>query len=557
MRSNGRDVLKSKRPLVEILGRCSRNRLGLFEGKEIWILKFSDDVENSLKLKLSKLRVKGADMDPSEISGALLQNFPIDKRYGYILSDAALGCLRDLDMQIDEEVFGSARYLLNLAKELYPQIVRTHFNGCMRLMEILVSDEDPPIQGIIDSGVIPDVIKGMTRVFETEYAASCIHILSKLFQGKNEDQVKTILESDFLDYLYDYFYSTNMPSGAIEDSCKSLEYIISTSVSLRDTVLKSGVLENLLSYMNHGSIIDCQPCIELWQTICSSYKDSSPIDISLMNIRVRWMAPLLTRGIDQLIEFVESALSFEVENPQSPGAIHIASFSSYAVPIRDLLLSSKSHIGTLGLPVKVFCLLSELDFFGSIANEFGSASIDSMFGIFTKLLELTPKSTEDENLVKQACKSIGYLVRFWYCKPDLNIRGHKRPRGWLISSMDKYRLPWVKTLMKLTYDGNYLTVLHHHLLLRISKSIDKGVPIKQCNLSFFEIISMLKIGSSLQDVEDELVSLLHKRTQVTIEEQLGKFIEYCNEEEDYVSQFIVCVQMYGIFSYILHLAFVA
>lgn len=534
MRSNGRDVLKSKRPLVEILGRCSRNRLGLFEGKEIWILNFSDDVENSLKLKLSKLRVKGADMDPSEISGALLQNFPIDKRYGYILSDAALGCLRDLDMQIDEEVFGSARSLLNLAKELYPQIVKTHFNGCMRLMEILVSDEDPPIQGIIDSGVIPDLIKGMTRVFETEYAASCIHILSKLFQGKNEDQVKTILESDFLDYLYDYFYSTNMPSGAIEDSCKSLEYIISTSVTLRDTVLKSGVLENLLSFMNHGSIIDCQPCIELWQTICSSYKDSSPIDISLMNIRVRWMAPLLTSGIDQLLELVESALRLEVENLQSSGAVYFAPFSLYAVAIRKLLLSSKPQ--TRVFSIRLFYLLSELDFFGSIADQF-YGTIDSMFEDFAKLLDFALTETEDMNLVKQACKSIGYWVRFWYCKPDSDIRGRERPI-WLTSRMEKYLLPWVGTLVKLSNEGNYLTVLQHRLLLNISKKVDEGVPIKQCqlvNLSFSEMMSMLKIGSSMQDVQDELMISLKKRTQVAIKEQLEKFIEYCNEEEDHVS----------------------
>lgn len=188
MRPDGKNALYSKRPLLEILGNCSRDRLGVFQGRQIWIVNISQKAEDSLKRKLTKLRVKGADLNPSEISDALLQSFPNNERYAYILSDTARRCLRNFDMQIDEETFGSARYLLDLVKELYPQIVKTHLDDCIYLMKILVSEENPPIQGIIDSGVMSDLVYGMKR----RANASGIHIFSRVLQ-------------DILDGLHHYY----------------------------------------------------------------------------------------------------------------------------------------------------------------------------------------------------------------------------------------------------------------------------------------------------------------------------------------------------------------
>ena len=566
MRPDGKNALYSKRPLLEILGNCSRDRLGVFQGKQIWILNISHEAGDSLKRKLTKLRVKGADLNPSEISDALLQSFPNNERYAYILSDTARRCLRNFDMQIDEETFGSARYLLDLVKELYPQIVKTHLDECIHLMKILVSEENPPIQGIIDSGVMSDLIDGMKR----RANASGIHIFSRVLQDMNEDQVKAILDCGFLDGLHHYYNTLSsmkcrgwprqspMPLDAIKDSCKSLESLINTSVTLRDSVVKSGVLDSFLRFMNHKSLMrdDLQPYIELWQTICSSYKDSSPIDLSLMSIKAERMAPLLTSRID--LEFVASVLWLKVKNLRLSDEISIASFWSYAEPIDYLVLGSKTH--DRARSVRIFYLLTELDFFGSMAEyHFSFATRDGMFELFTTSLQLTPRTIEDENLAKQACKSIGYLVRTFYCKPDMDFTSRQGGRRSNFIAAEQYLLPWVKALVKLSNDGKHLTVLQYQLLIFISKSIDEEVPIIQCcellekklgNLTFPELVMMLKIGNSVQDVRDELMASLQKRTKVAIEGQIERFIKYIIEEDD-VSRFIFRIYLIGMYSLII------
>ena len=546
-RPGGRNALCSKTPILEILGKGTRDKLGLFQGKDVWILNFSLGMKSDLIRTINKLRLDGTYLKPSEISDALLKAFPTSERYGYILSDSARKCLRELDMQIDEDVFGSSRHLLNLARGLFPQIAKTHLEQCMYLLVNLISEAEPPFQDIIDSGVMPYLAEGMKRVdFESEHPASCIHIFSKLLRGKNEDHVKVILDSGFLSGLEDYYNmsANELVAVAIEDSCRSLEYIISTSVSLRDLVLSSGVLNALLIVTNNHPQAS-QACIELWKTIYSSYKDSSPIDISLVNIDVELMAPLLTSRNDELVEFVGSVLSLDVWNLHSSGAISMTSFSSYAAPIVDLLLSSSTTHQTVVRALRVFCLLTELDFFGSIANKLQTnrATVDSMFRLFGRLLEITPRTTEDENMVKQACKSMGYMVRMIYCKPHEKdvVQFHR---------IEPYISPWVKTLVKISNDGVHLTSIQNQLLLFIFNNIERGAVADEKTVSivmnsearlrgvtFAELVSLLDLSDSVQDVGDELKLSLQKQASDAIEDQMKKFIEICMEEEE-VSAFI-------------------
>ena len=544
-RPGGRNALCSKRPLLETLGRCTRDRLGRFQGKDIWVLNFSVDMQNSLKRTIDKSNLDGTDLEPSEISDALLTAFPTNEMYEYILSGSARKCLRDLNMQIDDNMFGSSHYLLNLARELLPQIVKTHFRleQCVYLLERLVSDVEPPFKDIIDSGVTPYLVKGIERAaFEPEYSASCIRVLSKLLQSMNVDQVKEVVDFSFLE-AFDFYYgfarmAMRMPQNAFEDSCKLFEYVVATSVELRDSVLKSGILTNLSDLMvnRNGSIRSS--CTEIWKTICSSYKDSSPIDFSLVNIEVDRMAPLLTSRNDELVEFVGSVLSLHVKNVRLSGEILVQSFSSYAVPIKDLIQSFSSR-KTFVHALRVFSLLTELDFFGSIANELDSTSIDSLFGAIKTILEIAPRSTEDEIMVKQACKCFGHLVMAVLCKPSSghhNVIMAYQPGRYGYHRIEHCILPWLKTLVKVSNDGSHLTVLQQKLLRLISNTIhnsDSSLR-NECHslerdlgsLTFAELTRLLKLGSAGRDVEDELRSSLQNKIRIygPIEEKIKTFL---------------------------------
>ena len=554
-RPGGQNALCSKLPILEILGTCARDRLGLFQGKDVWIVNFSHSVENNLKRTIKKLSLEGTDLEPSEISDALLKAFPTNEKYEYILSDSARKCLRELDIPIDDKAFGSSRYLLSLVKELFPQIAKTHLEPCIYLVERLMSEAEPPFEDIISSGIMPDLVKGIERAFfEPKYSASCIHILSKLLRGKNEDEVKAILDTGFFNSLEDYFLSAReLVVSAFGDSCRSLEYIISTSVTLRDIALSSGVLDCFLIFVNRHHPQASRFCIELWKTICSSYKDSSPIDFSLVDIKVERMAPLLTSRNDELVEFVGSVLSLQVKNLRLSGEISMVSFSSYAAPIVDLVLSCNTMHKTFVRAFRVFYLLTELDFFGSIANELDRSSVDSML----TLLEMTTKTIEDENMVKQACKSMGYMVRMVCCRPERflqpdPLRGDLR-KGVIFDRLERYVLPWIETLVRLSSKGAYLTILQHQLLLFISNSIEKGdLPkkrisiVRQClqledrleKMSFAELTSLLQLDDNEQDVQDELKVSLQKQTSGPIEDQIDMFIDACLEEGENVSVFI-------------------
>jgi hypothetical protein len=90
-----------------------------------------------------------------DVTTGLLAHFPASKRDIYLLSHYTLQCFDHQNVQSDKNVFGSETWRLEIAKQFLHLHQFVGYN-----LEGLISQEDPLIQDIIDSGVVPDLVNG-------------------------------------------------------------------------------------------------------------------------------------------------------------------------------------------------------------------------------------------------------------------------------------------------------------------------------------------------------------------------------------------------------------
>ena len=174
--------------------------------------------------------------------------------------------------------------------------------------------------------------------------------------------------------------------------------------------------------------------------------------------------------------------------------------------------------------------LSELDYFGSVAKKV------PLFNMHAILLQNL--GSESKELVQQTCKSTGYVLRH-VCKElhsqfyveTVYLKNEKLFSGIIVK--------YINTLVRLSCDSGNLSTIHQRLLLYLHEQVQvrsnaDAIPIKQIvdllkkldEMTFSDLCSLLKCSDSASEVEDELKTFLAKRTNVALEDQIKRCVEY-------------------------------
>ena len=121
-------------------------------------------------------------------------------------------------------------------------IIEQHY-GMIGIRKILSIAENPPIQAVIDAGLIPKMI---TYVKQTEYPQLQLEAtwaLTNVASGSTV-QCQSIIDKGGIPLFVDLLKSSNM--GIVEQAIWAIGNISSDCVFYRDIIIRAGGLANLV-----------------------------------------------------------------------------------------------------------------------------------------------------------------------------------------------------------------------------------------------------------------------------------------------------------------------
>ena len=339
-RPEGQRFTSSKAPILELLGQCQRTRLATKYEKSLWFIRFSDRTKRKLDRIIERTDLVMSELDCScrEVSGAILQSFPTSENDVYLLSDVANLLLENFSIDIDEQVFGSQSQRLKIAREFLNEMDHRALSECVSLLEALASQEEPPIQDIIDSGAVFALLEGIHGLTSVRY-------------------LLTLVEANMV------------------HMCEALKHIASTSVNTREKLLNSDIIGTLLEFWTVSIFTSNMKkhrsaCIDTLKSIFCN-KDMPHIDLNSLVITNLNLARICCTKDLSLVDFVISVLDTQIKRQQLLGEQSVSSYSSFVDPLRKLMSSPSTELAAL----KMLSHLSELDVFGSIATDHRSQLI--------------------------------------------------------------------------------------------------------------------------------------------------------------------------------------
>ena len=317
-----------------------------------------------------------SELDCSEVSGAILHSFPASEKDVYMLSDWAGTILKRYNIQVDEDVFASPSFRLEIAREFLLQINPSATTKCVSLLESLVSRENPPIQDIIDSGAVSALLESINE----SSSVRSLRTIALMLKPKEEDQVAAILDQGLLKHFYEFLTLSRAARQWNEPNvvyiCDALRYIASTSVSTRQELINSDIIDILSKFIS--DVIESRPaCIGTLKSIFCN-KDMPQIDLNSLEIAEPTLANICYSMDLSLVDFVVSILDTQVARQQLSGKQTMNSYSSFAKPHQELIASPSTEL----LALKMLFRLSELDIFGSFARRIDTSLNGQLFVIF-------------------------------------------------------------------------------------------------------------------------------------------------------------------------------
>eukprot|EP00956_Cyclotella_meneghiniana_P024951 scaffold51060_cov65-Cyclotella_meneghiniana.AAC.5 len=473
-RPEGQGFTSSKAPILELLGQCERICLATKHEKSLWLIQFSDRTETKLDRILGKTSLNKSELNRHEV---------------------------------DEDVFGSPSRRLEIAKEFLLQMNPSAVTKCVSLLESLVSQENPPIQDIIDSGAVSVLLESINE----SASVRSLRTLALMLKPKEEHQVASILDQGILKHFYEFLIARQWNElNVVYIICDALKYIASTSVSTRQKLINcDNILYTLSKFIS--DVRESRPaCIGTLKSIFCN-KDMPLINLNSLEIAEPTLANICCSMDLSLVDFVVSVLDTQIGRQQLSGEQSMSSYSSFARAILSLMSSPSTELHAL----KIMSQLSELDYFGSVAT----LTHLSLIPILYKYLE-----SESNETARQACSSMGYLLR--HSSRDILLSNDEQLFSTII-------VKYICALARLSNDGGHLITIHQKLLSYLQKQITSaGARERLINLqdelnemSFERLSSLLECDESTTEVEAELKTFLAKRTSIAIEDQIRRCIE--------------------------------
>ncbi len=121
-------------------------------------------------------------------------------------------------------------------------IVNQHY-GMIGVRKILSIAENPPIQAVIDAGLVPKMISFVKQSEYPQLQLEATWALTNVASGSNI-QCQSIIDKGGIPLFVDLLKSSNM--GIVEQAIWAIGNISSDCVFYRDTILRAGGLINLV-----------------------------------------------------------------------------------------------------------------------------------------------------------------------------------------------------------------------------------------------------------------------------------------------------------------------
>jgi len=123
------------------------------------------------------------------------------------------------------------------------------FDATQNFRKLLTSEQNPPIQEIIASGVVPRFVQFLKDVSRPELQFETAWVLTNVASG-TADQTRTVVEHGALPIFVDLLHS---PSDNVRElSVWALGNIVGDSPNFRDLVLQSGGLSLILAVLREA-----------------------------------------------------------------------------------------------------------------------------------------------------------------------------------------------------------------------------------------------------------------------------------------------------------------
>ena len=126
-----------------------------------------------------------------------------------------------------------------------PEIVEQHF-GVIGIRKLLSRKDNPPIQIVIDSGLVPKLIKYVQQEDYPQIQLEATWCLANIAAG-NQNQCNSIIEKGGIKIFVDLLLSKTV--GVVEQAIWALGNISCDSVNHRDSIVKNNGIQNLLVVM--------------------------------------------------------------------------------------------------------------------------------------------------------------------------------------------------------------------------------------------------------------------------------------------------------------------
>lgn len=121
-------------------------------------------------------------------------------------------------------------------------MIQQHY-GLIGLRKLVSVEQNPPIQLIIDSGLVPKLIKYVQQEEYSQLQLEATWCLTNIAAG-NQAQCNSIIEKGGIKIFVDLLLSETI--GVVEQAIWALGNIACDSSHHRDSILKFGGLKNML-----------------------------------------------------------------------------------------------------------------------------------------------------------------------------------------------------------------------------------------------------------------------------------------------------------------------
>jgi len=130
-----------------------------------------------------------------------------------------------------------------------PNILRQHY-GMIGVRKILSVPENPPIQAVIDSGLVPRMIEYVKQSEYPQLQLEATWALTNVASGTTV-QCQSIIDKGGIPLFVELLKSSN--PGILEQAIWAIGNISSDCVFYRDTIIKAGGLLNLVEIVERTS----------------------------------------------------------------------------------------------------------------------------------------------------------------------------------------------------------------------------------------------------------------------------------------------------------------